>query len=345
MLSEPFTITASPGRIAAQTASTSSAEDVRHGPRPSPSASVRRGSVMSGPAANTRSILFASIAAASAACSAGPSWPSSFMSPSTAMRRPPRLSSTAPRFDKRRAHGGRIGVVALVDQQRLAVADGQHGALAAPDRRLQLGERERRRGEVGAERVSGRKHAERIQRDVPSGRADPIGERLTEDRAPRRSNRSGFTTIRSARISAASCSPNVTTRPAARCERMRPQALEIGAVAVEHGGAARLDAARRSRPWRRRCPRCDGKNSMCTGSIVVTTATCGRTMRGQRQDLARMVHADLEDAEFGLARHARERQRHAPMIVVGGDRCVRRGPGATARCASPPWCRSCRPSR
>ena len=37
----------------------------------------------------------------------------------------------------------------------------------------------------------------------------------------------------------------------------------------------------------------------------------------QRRDLAGMVHADLEDAEAGRLRHARQRQRHAPMIVVG----------------------------
>ena len=41
---------------------------------------------------------------------------------------------------------------------------------------------------------------------------------------------------------------------------------------------------------------------------------------GQRPDLARVVHADLEDAEVGCLGHARQRQRHAPMIVERGDR-------------------------
>ena len=41
--------------------------------------------------------------------------------------------------------------------------------------------------------------------------------------------------------------------------------------------------------------------------------------RGQRQNLARVVHADLDDAEVRLARHPRQGQRHAPMIVVGSD--------------------------
>ena len=37
----------------------------------------------------------------------------------------------------------------------------------------------------------------------------------------------------------------------------------------------------------------------------------------QRRDLARMVHADLEDAELGVGGHAGQGQRHAPVIVVG----------------------------
>ncbi len=56
---------------------------------------------------------------------------------------------------------------------------------------------------------------------------------------------------------------------------------------------------------------------MCTGSTVVMTATCGRTICGQRRDLARVVHADLEHAEGAVGRHARQRQRHAPVVVVG----------------------------
>jgi hypothetical protein len=39
----------------------------------------------------------------------------------------------------------------------------------------------------------------------------------------------------------------------------------------------------------------------------------------QRLDLADVVHADLEHAEGAAPRHARERQGHAPVVVVGGD--------------------------
>ena len=38
----------------------------------------------------------------------------------------------------------------------------------------------------------------------------------------------------------------------------------------------------------------------------------------KRRDFARMIHADLEHAEADACGHARERQRHAPVIVIGG---------------------------
>ena len=173
--------------------------------------------------------------------------------------------------------------------------------------------------------MDGGKHAERIQRDVPPGRADPVGRAAGRRSRASTIDPSGFTMIRSARMSAAACSPNVTTRPARDAQRMGAQALEIGVVAVEHRRAARLQPVERFRPWRRRCPRCEGKNSIWTGSTVVIDAPhAGAPCAVSGQDLARMVHADLEHAVFGVPRHARKCQRHAPMIVVGGDRCVRR---------------------
>ena len=44
----------------------------------------------------------------------------------------------------------------------------------------------------------------------------------------------------------------------------------------------------------------------------------------QRGDLAGMVHADLEHAELGFGRHARQHQRHTPLIVETLDRGMRR---------------------
>ena len=52
---------------------------------------------------------------------------------------------------QRRAHRGRVGVVALVDQERRAARHFEGDARAAPARRLQLGERERRERKIGAD--------------------------------------------------------------------------------------------------------------------------------------------------------------------------------------------------
>ena len=60
----------------------------------------------------------------------------------------------------------------------------------------------------------------------------------------------------------------------------------------------------------------------------------------QRRDLAGMVHADLDHREIGVARHPRQRQRHAPVVVVAG--LGRMGPALPAgHRAACPWSRSC----
>ena len=44
---------------------------------------------------------------------------------------------------------------------------------------------------------------------------------------------------------------------------------------------------------------------------------------GERRDFPGVIHADLEHAEARVRGHARERQRHAPVIVVGSSGSVR----------------------
>ena len=86
-----------------------------------------------------------------------------------------------PEQRERRAHRGRVGVVALVDQQHRAAGHIERDALAAPDRRLELGERERREREVGAEQLRRREHAERVVDHVPARRAELVGDVVAED--------------------------------------------------------------------------------------------------------------------------------------------------------------------
>ena len=70
------------------------------------------------------------------------------------------------------------------------------------------------------------------------------------------------------------------------------QPRELRIVAVDDGAAARLEAEEDL--GRSAMASSEPKNSRCTGSIVVTIATCGRTRRRERLDLAGMVHAELE---------------------------------------------------
>ena len=51
-------------------------------------------------------------------------------------------------------------------------------------------------------------------------------------------------------------------------------------------------------------------------ATVVISATCGPGQPGERRDLAGMVHADLDHREIGVGGHPRQRQRHAPVVVV-----------------------------
>ncbi len=64
------------------------------------------------------------------------------------------------------------------------------------------------------------------------------------------------------------------------------------------------------------------KNSRCTGAIVVTIATCGRTSCVSGV-ISPAWFMPISNTPSRGARHQRKRQRHAPVIVVGGGRRMR----------------------
>ena len=80
-----------------------------------------------------------------------------------------------------RRHGGRVGVVAFVDQQRAAAGHLQRHAGAAADRRLELAERQRGERQIGAGERGGGEHGERVLHHVAAGRAELVGDRLAEN--------------------------------------------------------------------------------------------------------------------------------------------------------------------
>jgi hypothetical protein len=104
------------------------------------------------------------------------------------------------------------------------------------------------------------------------------------------------------------------------------QPREMRIVAIDHGGAARLDAAE--------------DLGLGVGDLLdraeefqVHRLDRGddRRMRArqpaQRLDLAAVIHSHLEHGIARILGTARQRERHAPMIVVGGVRGMRRAAG------------------
>ena len=83
-----------------------------------------------------------------------------------------------------RLHRGRIGVVALVDQQRAPAGKLELAARAAAGRRREPGERERRQREIGARERGRGQHRQRIHHDMAAGRAELVGDVGAEDAAP-----------------------------------------------------------------------------------------------------------------------------------------------------------------
>ena len=59
------------------------------------------------------------------------------------------------------------------------------------------------------------------------------------------------------------------------------------------------------------------------GDLFVALGGVRADHAGQRPDLLGVVHADLEDRPLGVARHARQGQRYADVVVVGLHRRMR----------------------
>ena len=237
---------------------------------------------------------------------------------------------------QRGAHRGGIGVVALVDQRerrRRAPASVKRSPrpLAGAKAAKRLGAARKRRAErVRAPAARRPRSPPCVCPGAPRSKAmrspaisaairEPSPSRLAGDAAAPRRRRS---------------TPKLSTSQAARSRR-RGEALELRRVAVEDRRAARLDAGEDLRLG-------VGDRLDRAEMLDMHRRDRGdeRDMRAheadERRDLAGVVHADLEHAEGRVGRQARERQRHAPMIVERRGRGVRRrrSPTAPARAIS-----------
>src|SRR3546814_9795797 len=83
-----------------------------------------------------------------------------------------------PQYPERRRHGGGIGVIAFVDQQRRLPADRYATPRATARQPLQIGKRETRRRQIPAQRIDGGDDGKRVVHPVRARHAD--GERSEE---------------------------------------------------------------------------------------------------------------------------------------------------------------------
>ena len=84
---------------------------------------------------------------------------------------------------QRRRHRCRIGVVAFVDQQRLAAVDRDHVALAAALQPAHVGQRQAGDGDVGAHRLDRGEHGQRIRHPMLAALGDGEGQLAVQQRA------------------------------------------------------------------------------------------------------------------------------------------------------------------
>ena len=139
--------------------------------------------------------------------------------------------------------------------------------------------------------------------------------------------------------------PDVRGRRRAEDQDVRAPAARAAAAAAlcQRAAPRRRRAPVRAgfRPSRRRSPRRAEEADMRLLDRGDHRDMRPRELR-QGGDLAGVVHADLDDAEPAYQRHARQSQRHAPVVVEGARGSVRRTlPGVR----SISLCRSCRRCR
>ncbi len=266
--------------------------------------------------------------------------------PARASRRAPRSCGPARRAEhrQRRAHRGGVGVVALVDHQRA--------------RRSPTGDRKRRR-------------APRARPSRPA-RVPPARGRRRPHRPPPAPPASCDTQCspgcEMVKLSSRSPTRAVTNVPPLP-RRIASSARDIGALVQAEGddprrraawrqrsagrgagcrtGRSRCRPARapgRSRPWRRRSRSSSGKKRGVRRRDRGDHRDMRAHQRGQMRELAGDGSSPSRTRRNRrVARHPRQAQRHAGMVVVALDRAMRDMPGRAVERGEQalPWCRSC----
>ena len=221
---------------------------------------------------------------------------------------------------QRRAHRRRVGVVALVDDQREAVARRGMKAGAASRQAAQLRQRQAGEAEVAPRRVDRRQHRQRVRHPVRAGLRQreaqlalphPRGDETAADRGAHRLQR-----------------PDIGALPAP--ERDDPRAVPSGrrdqpvamaAVVRDDRGASRFQPLEDFRLG-------VGDTLLVGEELDMRGADIGddgdvrADQAGQRGDLAGVVHPHLQHREAAVGGHPREAERYAGMVIVALDRAM-----------------------
>ena len=210
-------------------------------------------------------------------------------------------------------HGGWVGVVAVVDQLEHAAGQVDQVALATRLGRLDTRQLGRRGGRIRPNSGDSSQDRQRI-RDPMGARQADIEFQMPAQDIGADAAAAGFERA----IGKPYVCPGVLAEPndprEARRIRFVGQVIEERVVPVEHGHTVRAHALEDFRLGRG-----DfldrGEISDVRGLDVGDKGHAGMQERGQLANLARMVHAQLEDTVNGVARHARQAERQAPMVV------------------------------
>ena len=234
---------------------------------------------------------------------------------------PPPTGRAGAQGAQRRAHREGIGVVALVDQGEGPAGQPHLARRAAALQRREGRQRLESRLAIDAQLGEHQKHRQAVQAPVVAALANRKGQGLAADPRGDAGALGGGREGQKLRVGLVVIAEGQD--PGAGQDRFAAQQVEPAVVEVQDRRAAR----RQSGEDLGLGPRHAG---FAVGEVLDVDRADGgdrhhvrRDHPAQRFDLARMVHADLEHRPQRPARHPRQGQRHADMVVVGLDRGVR----------------------
>ncbi len=221
---------------------------------------------------------------------------------------------------ERGSHGGRIGVVAFVDERHRAARDGKAATLAPTGKRLESPETRGQRRRIELQRVADGEHRQRVHHPVPTRQryleADTVAAPHGEDVAAVGPEVGIDETPVGVQMGTES-----QDAPRAGPLRAGEEPRELLAVAWQNRDTARLEA--REDLGLGVGDRLDRAQELEMGGRYPGNGGDVRPdLPRERLDLTRVVHAHLEDAKARLPGQAGQGQRNAPMIVVAGRAAV-----------------------